>query len=239
VWHRQHIVTFFDDHDQVRKGNNKGRFCAEHQRDYEHLPAVLAVNLLTMGIPCLYYGSEQAFDGGNSDWDGVLRECMFGGTFGSFVSEGKHFFNEDHKIYVLTKTLIELRKKFIALRRGRQYLRQTSESGDDNTFGFPTVSVVDGKNQKLLAIIAWSRLFTNGEMLIAINTDIDNKRKTWVTIQSDLHHDGDFLERVFSTDDAITEKTTKVCAKNGKAVCVVLPPGGIVIYNKYYPNGGF
>jgi len=238
VWHRQQIVTFFDDHDQIRKGCNKGRFCSEHQRDYEHLPAVLAVNLLTMGIPCLYYGTEQAFDGGKGASDSVLRECMFGGTFGSFASEGKHFFNEDHPIYTLTKTLLQLRKKYIALRRGRQYLRQTSESGENNAFAFPTVSVVDGQRKQILAVVAWSRLFTNAEILIAINTDIDNVQKAWVTIQSDLHHDGDYLERVFSTDDSSTEKSVKVCAKNGKAVYLVVPPGGIVIYNKYSPNGG-
>ena len=26
-------------------------------------PAVLALNALTLGIPCVYYGSEQGFDG--------------------------------------------------------------------------------------------------------------------------------------------------------------------------------
>ena len=29
VWFRNKVVTLFDDHDQVRKGENKARFCAD------------------------------------------------------------------------------------------------------------------------------------------------------------------------------------------------------------------
>jgi hypothetical protein len=59
TWFGKHIVTLFDDHDQVRKGNNKARFCGDTQnRGYAHLPAVVALNLTTMGIPCLFYGTE-------------------------------------------------------------------------------------------------------------------------------------------------------------------------------------
>jgi hypothetical protein len=41
---------------------------------------------------------EQAFNGAG-DNDRYLRECMFGGKFGSIQSSGLHFFNEEHKIY--------------------------------------------------------------------------------------------------------------------------------------------
>ena len=58
TWFGKHIVTLFDDHDQVRKGNNKARFCGDTKnRGYAHLPAVVALNLTTMGIPCLFYGT--------------------------------------------------------------------------------------------------------------------------------------------------------------------------------------
>ena len=33
VWFRNKVVTMFDDHDQVRKGNNKARFCADDGAD--------------------------------------------------------------------------------------------------------------------------------------------------------------------------------------------------------------
>jgi hypothetical protein len=67
VWFRNRVVTLFDDHDQVRKGLNKAQFCADSVGP-NALLNVLALNALTMGIPCMYYGSEQYFDGhGPSD----------------------------------------------------------------------------------------------------------------------------------------------------------------------------
>jgi len=62
--------------------------------------AVLAMAYLltSQGIPCIYYGTEQGFDGGGPD-DSYVRECMFGGEWGAFNSTGQHFFNPQHEIY--------------------------------------------------------------------------------------------------------------------------------------------
>ena len=227
-WFGKHIVTLFDDHDQVRKGNNKARFCGEPQnRGYDHLPAVVALNLTTMGIPCLFYGTEQAFDGAG-DSDRYLRECMFGGKFGSLQSSDRHFFNEQHKIYRIIADINEIRKEHIALRRGRQYLREISGSGDAGTFGFP--HMIGGR---MLSIVAWSRIFNNHEMVLAINTDVDQSRTAWVTIDNNLHPDNSkFLKCIYSTDTAQIPigSEIKIEARNGKAVRLTVPPGGFVIY---------
>ena len=62
-WYRNQVVTLVDDHDQVRKGGAKWRFCGDGRfRDLAF--NVMAVQLTTMGIPCIYYGSEQGFDSG-------------------------------------------------------------------------------------------------------------------------------------------------------------------------------
>src|SRR6516165_3472673 len=98
-WYRNQVVTLVDDHDQVRKGLGKCRFCGDGQfRDLAF--NVIAVQLTTMGIPCIYYGSEQGFDSGGrpSCSDLVLRENMFGGRFGSRCSQGRHFFDEDDEL---------------------------------------------------------------------------------------------------------------------------------------------
>ena len=59
----------------------------------------------TLGIPCIYYGSEQFFDGHGRN-DRYIREAMFGGEFGTFGSRGRHFFNEESPAYrELTKVL--------------------------------------------------------------------------------------------------------------------------------------
>jgi glycosidase len=89
-------VSILDDHDHVF--GSKLRFSAEIPddspvKDYQTVAAT-AFQLFTLGIPCLYYGSEQAFagpaqsqlpfvlaegwnDGGNHG-DRFLREAMFG-----------------------------------------------------------------------------------------------------------------------------------------------------------------
>jgi hypothetical protein len=89
-------VSILDDHDHVF--GEKVRFSSEIPdhfavKDYQ-VVVPTAVQLFTLGIPCIYYGTEQAFagpaqsqieyvlaegwkDGGNSG-DRYLREAMFG-----------------------------------------------------------------------------------------------------------------------------------------------------------------
>src|SRR5438132_1257377 len=129
-WYRNQVVTLVDDHDQVRKGGGKCRFCGDGRfRDLAF--NVMATQLTTMGIPCIYYGSEQGFDSGGrpSGSDVVLRESMFGGSFGGLCTQGRHFFNEDSELYRALVALIDLRKKLLPLRRGRQVLHQISADG--------------------------------------------------------------------------------------------------------------
>ncbi len=47
VWFRNKVVTTFDDHDQVRKGGNKARFCHDEVQDQENFRALLAVLAFT------------------------------------------------------------------------------------------------------------------------------------------------------------------------------------------------
>ncbi|MDD1621110.1 MAG: hypothetical protein LUQ11_06475 [Methylococcaceae bacterium] len=54
TWFRNKVVTMFNDHDQV--GRAKARFCADADKAKLVLNA-LALNIFTLGIPCLYYGT--------------------------------------------------------------------------------------------------------------------------------------------------------------------------------------
>lgn len=79
AWMRNKLVTMIDDHDQVWRGaSNKARFCSDDVGPDLALAAV-GLNLTTLGIPCLYYGTEQQFDG-RGDGDRYIREAMFGGS---------------------------------------------------------------------------------------------------------------------------------------------------------------
>ncbi|MFA5082491.1 MAG: alpha-amylase family glycosyl hydrolase, partial [Hydrogenophilaceae bacterium] len=225
VWFGKHVVTLFDDHDQVRKGNDKGRFCGDKVNDgYAHVKAVLGLNLCTMGIPCLYYGTEQGFDGAG-DNDRFLRECMFGGAFGSLQSTNRHFFDEDHEVYRFIAEITALRNEHIALRRGRQYLREISASGEPGSFGLPRM--IGGR---ILFVVPWSRLFANQELLLVINTDADSGRAAWVTIDASLHAEPGALTCLYSTDPAQIGGASAIEARNGRAVWIAVPAGGFVIY---------
>ncbi len=221
TWFRNHVVTMFDDHDQVRKGAEKGRFCADADAT-RLLPAVLALNVFTLGIPCIYYGTEQAFDGEGGN-DRYIRETMFGGPFGAFRSSGRHFFNEDAEGYRALAELLELRRRRIALRRGRQYLREIS--GDGLSFGLP--AMVDGS---LHSVVAWSRMFNDQEVLCAINTDPDQWRTAWVTVDDELNPSGQELRCVHSSDPAQRGTSVIVEPRNGKAVLLTVPPAGVVVF---------
>lgn len=223
IWFRNKVVTSFDDHDQVRKGSYKARFCADTNASKVVLN-VLALNAMTLGIPCIYYGSEQCFDGRGGS-DRYIREAMFGGEFGAFRTRGVHFFNEDNRVYQELTKVLEIRRKNIVLRRGRQYLRPISAPNDGVRFSLP--EMVGGE---IRSVVPWSRIFNNKEILLAINTDYDQPRTAWVTIDNELHQAGDVLKCIYSTDAAQVGRSVTVEARNGKAVLVTVPAAGFVIF---------
>ncbi|MEO8706516.1 MAG: alpha-amylase family glycosyl hydrolase, partial [Kofleriaceae bacterium] len=99
----QVMVNFLDNHDLPR-------FMFEKPD-----PAVLRSALMYLmtwdGIPCIYYGTEQLFDGGV---DPKNREDMFAGN----PERGYAPFATDHETFQLVQGLIALRKDVPALRRG-------------------------------------------------------------------------------------------------------------------------
>ncbi len=226
TWFKNKVVTTFDDHDQVRKGGNKARFCHDEgpgQKDnYKMILNALALNATTMGIPCIYYGSEQCFDG-HGDNDRYLREAMFGGNFGAFESKECHFFNEDNDVYKELNRILEIRKNSIIIRRGRQYLR--SISGDGINFGLPRM--IGGV---IRSVVPWSRIFNNKEVLLAINTDYNEPKSAWVTVDNGLHSARDTMTCIYSTDSLQRNSSVNIEDRNGKAIYITVPAAGFVIF---------
>jgi glycosidase len=223
TWFRNKVVTVLDDHDQVRNGNHKARFAATNPPPSLVL-AALALNALTLGIPCIYYGSEQFFDGAG-DSDRYLRECMFGGAFGAFRSRGRHFFRENTWLFGEIGKILKVRGDELALRRGRQYLREISGNGVD--FGVP--QMIGGE---IRSVVAWSRILHRAEVLVAINTDMGSPRSASVVIDRDLHESGSGLRCLYSTDAGATARALPVKDKpDGKRVVELsVPAAGVVIY---------
>ena len=211
-WGSQHL-SISNDHDHVF--GTKVRFAADASNDHQGAAAA-ALQLFTLGIPCLYYGTEQSLAGGAENeerkylpWgahDCLLRETMFGPEhprksgwlgvqeefddssigFGPHGTAGWHVFNAAHPIYTRIAKLTQIRKDFKPLRRGRQYQRPVSYL--NYPFAFP------GAGQ----IIAWSRIFDDQEVLVVINPHGTEPRGGRVVIDRRLSAKG--MQVVVNTD---------------------------------------
>ncbi|HEX8252154.1 MAG TPA: alpha-amylase family glycosyl hydrolase, partial [Thermoanaerobaculia bacterium] len=120
-------VSILDDHDMV--GRAKARFAAGNTAATRDLQTAHAVGtqLTTLGMPCIYYGTEQSFDGSGArhdvtierpnEWgeipgeDRYLREAMFGATFGAFETSGCHFFDSAHPAYIRIAAIARVRNR--------------------------------------------------------------------------------------------------------------------------------
>ena len=209
----KHFVTFVDNHDQMSRPYR--RFM--HNNPFPK-QAVLAISYLltSQGVPCIYYGTEQGFDGGG-DNDKYVRECMFGGSWGAFDSQGRHFFDSTHEIYQGIQAIAQLRLNEPTLRYGRQYFREISGNGIN--FGYP---------QSGQCILAFSRILDSEEILIAMNLT-QEQRTDFVTIDRNLSGtQGELQNLLLTSSEKLSIKET-----NGRAnVQLKLPPHGIGIYKR-------
>jgi len=220
TWLGDHVVTSYDDHDQVRKGDAKARFAAEP--DGRALAAaVIAANVTTLGIPCIYYGSEQRFDGRGGD-DRYIREAMFGGRFGSFRSSDRHCFDETGEPFAEVAAVLALRRREPALRRGRQYLREISGNGVD--FGLPR-----SFGGRMTTVVAWSRILADREVVCAFNNDPAAARTAWVTVDAGLNATVATYGYDHSSDPGTVGTTAPVESRNGRAIEVQLPAAGFAV----------
>lgn len=98
-------------------------------------------------------------------------------------------------------------------------------SGDGVSFGLPQVV-----GDRMLSVVAWSRIFNDREILLAINTDSYNARSAWVTVDDSLHNEGSKLKCTYSTDKGRLGQGLNIEMRNGKAVFLNVPAAGFVIY---------
>lgn len=200
-------VSILDDHDMV--GREKRRFSAGNTSPGRYLQAAHAVGvqMTTLGIPCIYYGTEQALDGSADRHDReiepladgrvpfedrYIRESIFGGDFGAFETEGCHFFDQDHPAYLRIAAIARLRSRKdgigLALRRGRQYPREISIG--DAPFAAP------GNGD----IVAWSRILFDQEVLVALNTNGSSGKSALVSVDGSLHPEGSVMRFLYRSD---------------------------------------
>ena len=108
-WYR--LVTFLDNHDNARflsSGNANG--------NTNNLTVGLQFLYTSRGIPCLYYGTEQGFEGDNNNNDN--REDMFAGQWEPDSPSVGDNFNETHPLFQQVARLNNFRRLYPALRTG-------------------------------------------------------------------------------------------------------------------------
>ena len=140
------LVTFLDNHDQARflsAGNANG--------NTTRLAVALEFLYTARGIPCLYYGTEQAFNGGNDPYD---REDMFAGQFKDGLA-GVDSFNMSHPLFQLVARLNNFRRLYPALSLG-SHVNQWYTPGGPGLF-------------------AYSRVLNTQEVFVVFNTAATNQ----------------------------------------------------------------
>ena len=222
-WYQDNVVTMFDDHDMVSQaGYWKYRFAADKETAPLLLNA-LFLNVMSLGIPCIYYGTEQGFDGSGGE-DSYIRECMFAGQFGAFRTQGRHFFNTANPLYIELRKLLELRHSYLILRQGRQYLRPISHDGEH--FDYPR-KIGEGR---ITSVIAWSRIFNKEEAVLAFNTDMENALTVSIAVDSSLQTEGDEFQVLYSSDPGTSPESVKAKqAGENLALNIDVPAAGCVM----------
>ncbi|WP_193195376.1 alpha-amylase family glycosyl hydrolase [Nostoc sp. MG11] len=235
-------VSVLDDHDMLSRGW-KQRFAAYSNVPnlYEQVAHVVGVQLTMPGIPSIYYGTEQAFDGnaGYHDYsaeggrlaeDRYIREAMFGGAFGAFQTAGCHFFNIDHPTYLRIAAIAHIRNRQDkigkALRRGHHYLRETSFC--NYPFSIP------GQGE----VVAWSQILFDTEVLMVLNTHGLEGRGAEVTVDTFIHPHNSTMTFLYKSDWSDSQlrhpprdQTVAVQHHNDAraTVRIDLPPSGMAI----------
>lgn len=170
----RYLVTFVDNHDGFWQPG--GRF--GNGAPAEQIIAAIGYLLCSLGTPCIYYGTEQGFQG--SGGDNRMREAMF-----DKAVAGRNLLNTDCFIYEEIAKIAQAMQTTPALRFGRMYFRQIS--GDGVTFGFPF-----GFSYTL----AFSRVLYGNEVLVAYNVSAQ-ARNDRIIVDGSLHQSGDTMNYLY------------------------------------------
>jgi len=163
------LVTFLDNHDVSRFLNTAGSTT-------NRLAVALTWQLTSRGIPCVYYGTEQAFNGGG---DPNNREDMFDGSFEQGPSLGDNF-NMTHPLYLHVAQLNNFRRLYPALRLGAHNNRWYTNGG--------------------AGLFAYSRTLGTQEVFVVFNTA--SVART-LTNRATIHPAGTVLVNLLDTNETI------------------------------------
>ena len=177
----RYLVTFVDNHDSFWQPG--GRFGAGAPE--EQIVGAIGYLLCSLGAACIYYGTEQGFEGKGNDV--AMREAMF-----DTATPGKNLLNTDCDIYKKIAAIAAVMRTCEPLRFGRMYFRPIS--GDGVNFGLPYGTTYT---------LAFSRLLYDREVLVAYNVSAQ-ARSDRVMVDATLHRPGDQMAFLFPPNNGTT-----------------------------------
>ncbi len=164
------LVTFIDNHDQVGHIIKK-RF--GHDASEDQIIAGIGFLLCALGTPCIYYGTEQGFQGaGHEDWN--VREAMF-----SPDDTTINALNKEGRIYQEISKVANIRADSAVLKFGRMYMRESSHDGKN--FTLPVFHD---------SMLAFSRILYDEEMLIIYNDSRTSDDEEYICVDRHLNPAG-------------------------------------------------
>ena len=205
----RYLVTFVDNHDAVGQ-EPKRRFGSGATDD--QIIAGIGYLLTAIGTPCIYYGTEQGFEGEGSD-DALIREAMF-----DLQDASSTRLNPECRIYKEIAAIAAEFHRRPELRFGRIYFRQIS--GDGVHFGHP-----EGQP----CTIAFSRLLAGSEVLVAYNTSVTERRDDHVIVDSEVQSGRSQMQIVYSNASRAGRTVEIDKGPAGCSVQLSLEPGEFVI----------
>jgi alpha-amylase len=176
----RYLVTFVDNHDSFWQP--AGRF-ANGAPDAQVIAAI-GYLLCSLGTPCIYYGTEQGFEGQGSDNN--MREAMFD------KNTGQNLLNPDCTLYQEIAKIAQVMRTTEPLRFGRMYFRQIS--GDGVHFGFPYGTTYT---------LAFSRILYGREVLVAYNV-ADQNRHDCIIVDASFHKKDEQMRFLYGKSGSTT-----------------------------------
>jgi glycosidase len=171
------LVTFIDNHDQVGQ-SFKHRFGKDATE--EQVIAGIGFLLCALGTPCIYYGTEQGFEGAG-EHDANIREAMFNPD--DKVSDA---LDKSNKIYQAISQIAAIRKKSSVLKFGHMHMRKIST--DEIHFHLPECEK---------CLIAFSRVLFDQEILVAFNSSTTEEKEEYISIKRQPNIDKAFFKFLY------------------------------------------
>jgi hypothetical protein len=163
----QFFTTFLDDHDQ--RSRFRFELAGNPTRFDDQVSMGVGCLYSLLGIPVLYYGTEQGLHGAG-DSDENVREALWGKP---------NAFDTNHPLFRAVQAIAAIRASQPALRYGRQYFRPVSGSG-----------IEFGISGGALGIVSFSRILNDTELVVLANTFTNSSFSGFAVVDFALNPDG-------------------------------------------------